>query len=108
MVVRTGREYVASLRDDREVYIRGERARDVTVHPAFAGIVETLARLYDLQHDSRFRDRITHVGEGGERYGNIFLPSRSIGDLLKLREYSELWATDQPHLYCHKNMFMDQ
>src|ERR1700761_7502083 len=31
----TGAEYLQSLRDGREVYIYGERIKDVTAHPAF-------------------------------------------------------------------------
>ena len=31
----TGAEYLESLRDGREVYIYGERVKDVTTHPAF-------------------------------------------------------------------------
>ena len=30
----TGAEYLESLRDGREVYINGERIKDVTTHPA--------------------------------------------------------------------------
>ena len=38
----TGAEYLESLRDKREVWIYGERVKDVTLHPAFrnhAGLV---------------------------------------------------------------------
>src|SRR5580704_6818087 len=31
----TGAEYLESLRDGREVYVYGERVKDVTTHPAF-------------------------------------------------------------------------
>ena len=31
----TGNEYLDSLRDDRTVFIYGERVKDVTTHPAF-------------------------------------------------------------------------
>ncbi|MBV9001142.1 MAG: hypothetical protein JO304_18935 [Solirubrobacterales bacterium] len=31
----TGEEYLESLRDGREIWIDGERVRDVTEHPAF-------------------------------------------------------------------------
>ena len=31
----TGAQYLESLRDDREVYVYGERVKDVTSHPAF-------------------------------------------------------------------------
>jgi hypothetical protein len=32
----TGSEYLESLRDEREVWIFGQRVKDVTTHPAFA------------------------------------------------------------------------
>ena len=31
----TGAEYLASLHDEREIYIYGERVKDVTTQPAF-------------------------------------------------------------------------
>jgi 4-hydroxyphenylacetate 3-monooxygenase len=31
----TGQDYLDSLRDGREVWIYGERVKDVTTHPAF-------------------------------------------------------------------------
>ncbi|MDA8031800.1 MAG: hypothetical protein MPK62_11885, partial [Alphaproteobacteria bacterium] len=34
-MIRTGNEYRDSIRDNREVYINGERVRDVTTHPMF-------------------------------------------------------------------------
>lgn len=53
MGIRTGREFVESLRDGRAVYIAGERIKDVTAHPPFRGVIATLASLYDLQHERR-------------------------------------------------------
>ena len=41
----TGAEYIDSLKDGRQVYINGERVRDVTTHPAFRNSVRSLARL---------------------------------------------------------------
>ncbi|MBV9967251.1 MAG: Pyoverdin chromophore biosynthetic protein pvcC, partial [Alphaproteobacteria bacterium] len=41
----TGAEYIDSLKDGREVYINGERVRDVTIHPAFRNSVRSVARL---------------------------------------------------------------
>src|SRR5688572_4042733 len=43
----TGAEYLASLRDGREVYIYGERVEDVTTHPAFRNAARSVARIYD-------------------------------------------------------------
>jgi aromatic ring hydroxylase len=53
MGIRTGQEFVDSLRDGRTVFAAGERIRDVTTHPPFRGVVATLASLYDLQHERR-------------------------------------------------------
>ncbi len=46
--MRNGRDYLRALRDDRSVYLSGERVPDVTEHPAFAGAAQTVASLYDL------------------------------------------------------------
>jgi len=32
--MRTGAEYLRSLKDDRRVFVDGERVKDVTKHPA--------------------------------------------------------------------------
>jgi len=47
----TGEEYLESLRDGREVWIYGERVRDITAHPAFRNSARSVARLYDALHD---------------------------------------------------------
>ena len=44
-------EYLESLRDGREIWIYGERVKDVTTHPAFRNTVRMIARLYDALHD---------------------------------------------------------
>ena len=43
----TGREFLESLRDGREIWIYGERVKDVTTHPAFRNTARMIARLYD-------------------------------------------------------------
>ena len=51
----TGQEYIDSLRDGREIWIYGERVKDVTTHPAFRNTVRMLARLYDALHDEKHK-----------------------------------------------------
>ena len=51
MPARTGKEYIAGLRERAEVYIHGEQVKDVTTHPALQNGVHTLASLYDMQHE---------------------------------------------------------
>ncbi len=64
----TGAEYLASLRDGRDVYIYGERVEDVTTHPAFRNAARSVARLYDALHDPKTKDVLTwptDTGSGG-------------------------------------------
>ena len=39
----TGEEYLKSLQDGREIYIYGERVKDVTTHPAFRNAAASIA-----------------------------------------------------------------
>ena len=66
MPARTGKEYIAGLRERAaEVYIHGEQVKDVTTHPALQNGVRTLASLYDMQHDPALRDASTLTDVGG-------------------------------------------
>jgi 4-hydroxyphenylacetate 3-hydroxylase N terminal len=40
----TGAEYLESLKDGREIYIYGERVKDVTTHPAFRNSARMVVR----------------------------------------------------------------
>ena len=63
-MIRTGEEYRESLRDDREVWMNGERVKDVTTHPMFKPLVDVRARIYDMQHDPATSDIMTYQDEG--------------------------------------------
>src|SRR5271166_5164618 len=58
MGIRTGEELLESLHDDRALFIDGERVKDVTTDPRFAGVARSLAELYDMQHDPALVERI--------------------------------------------------
>lgn len=62
-MLRTGADYRDSLRDGREVWIDGERVRDVPSHPAFQPIVDVRARIYDMAHEARYRELLSYVDE---------------------------------------------
>src|SRR3989337_1356612 len=90
----TGRQYLESLRDGREVYIYGERVADVTTHPAFRNAARTIARLYDALHDPKTRDVLTSptdTGSGGYTH-KFFRVAHSREDLLAQREAIAHWA----------------
>jgi 4-hydroxyphenylacetate 3-monooxygenase len=92
MPVRTGRAFLDSLRDDREIWIDGERVTDVVADRRFAAAAQSLAELYDMQHDPALRDRMTYPSPtSGERIGISFIQPASIDDLVRRREMVKTW-----------------
>ncbi len=93
MGVRTGTEFIAGLRDSREVWLGNERVTDVTAHPAFRGAIESLARLYDMQHELAYRELLTYPSPStGDPVGLSFLIPRTRKDLARRRQMSKTWA----------------
>jgi 4-hydroxyphenylacetate 3-monooxygenase len=89
----TSEEYLESLRDGREIWIYGERVKDVTTHPAFRNTVKMLARLYDALHDER-KDIIctpTDTGNGGYTH-KFFKAPTSVDDMVGSRDAIAEWA----------------
>ena len=94
MPARTGEQFIAGLRDSAaEVYIRGERVKDVTIHPAFRNVVGTLAGLLDMQHDPKLRDEMTYTSPTtGQPVGLSFITPRTPEDLDRRRAMMTHWA----------------
>jgi 4-hydroxyphenylacetate 3-monooxygenase len=94
MPARTGKQYLAGLREqEREVWLGGERVRDVTTHPGLKGGAQAIASLYDMQLDPKLRDEMTYVSPTtGDRVGLSFLIPRSRDDLEKRRVMMLNWA----------------
>ena len=90
----TGAEYLESLRDGREVYVYGERVKDVTTHPAFRNAARSIARLYDALHDAKTKPLLTaptDTGSGGFTH-KFFRVARSREDLVGQRDAIAAWA----------------
>src|SRR5215472_2613690 len=81
-----GAHYLESLRDSREVYIYGERVKDVTAHPAFRNACRSIARLYDALHDPKQRDVLTGIDRFGTRTHKFFKPCYSGEELRDARD----------------------
>ena len=81
-MLRTGREFLAGLRDGRRVYIGGHKVEDVTAHPAFRGAARTMAGLFDYKADPANAGVMSFV-EKGERYASYYLKPRTCDDLQK-------------------------
>src|SRR3989441_9200733 len=90
----TGKEFLESLRDGREIWIYGERVEDVTTHPAFRNPARMLARLYDALHEPATQAVLTcatDTGSGGYTHKYFRAPS-SADDLVAARDAIAAWA----------------
>ena len=63
-MIRTGAEYIDSIRDGRLVYVNGEKVADVPSHPMFKPLVDIRARIYDMAHDPATREVMTVTKDG--------------------------------------------
>ena len=67
-MIRTGAEYIESIRDGREVWLNGEQVKDVPTHPHFKPLVDIRARMYDMQHEAATKELLSYTDSGtGER-----------------------------------------
>ncbi|MAG69709.1 MAG: 4-hydroxyphenylacetate 3-hydroxylase N-terminal domain-containing protein [Vicinamibacterales bacterium] len=89
-----GKRYLESLRDDREVWYRGERIADVTTHPVFAEMAAQIGRIYDMQHAPETRDVMTYEQENGLRASYSYLPASKPEHLLLRRGNTEVWVRE--------------
>lgn len=89
--MRTGSDYLAALRDGRQVYLDGERVDDVAAHPGFAPIARTIAELYDLAADPQARMTVTDETTG-EETNRVFTAPRTPRELAAYRRAVQTWA----------------
>ena len=90
----TGQEFLDSLHDDREVWIYGERVKNVTLHPAFRNSARMLARMYDALHDPQKASALTtqtDTGNGSFTHKFYKVP-KSTEDLIGSRDAIAEWA----------------
>lgn len=89
--IRTGKEYLDDLRDDREVWIHGEKVKDVTTHPGLHRGADTLADFLDRQSDDKYKDVVTYE-EDGNTYATSYLIPKSVDDVKKRGASAYEWA----------------
>src|SRR5437870_5394888 len=92
--MRTGSDYLRSLNDGRQVFVDGERVKDVTAHVAFREAARSLARLYDIAAAPRMRERMTFSSpKTREPVLRAYQIPRSHADLRARRLFSETSRT---------------
>src|SRR5437764_5113635 len=70
----------------------GEEIGDIAHDPRTAGAAQTLAELYDMQHDAALAERMVFTSpSGGEPVGLSFIEPKTVDDLIRRREMIKLW-----------------
>ena len=94
MPARTGAEYIKGLKDNPpEVYLNGKKVKEITTHPGLRNGVQTMANLYDMQHDSKLAAEMTYESPTtGDPVGLSFITPRTIEDLERRRVMMHHWA----------------
>lgn len=91
----TGQQYIDRI-DALQTYISidGEIVKGkVSEHPAFKGVMQSQAKLFDLQQDEALRDCMTYRSPtSGERVGMSYLQPVTKEDLMKRRHAAREWA----------------
>lgn len=92
-MTRKGDDYLRGLRDGRAVFLNGDRVADVTIHPAFAAGIRTVAGLYDLAHDPANRELMTYPSpRDGRPINKAWMVPRTRADLVARRKAIKFWA----------------
>ena len=94
MGIRTGAQYLQALRDDREVWHRGQRVKDVTTEPGLCRGPRTLAEFLDRQQNPAHINELTFSeNQSSDRYAMSFLMPRRPEDVIQRGRAYYTWAT---------------
>lgn len=94
MALRTGKDYKESINDGREVYIDGERVYNITEHPAFKPIIDVKARMYDINHEEKYKEICTVTLPDGDEINRGYHMPKSKEDLAAIRKYVDTVLED--------------
>lgn len=94
MGIRTGAQYINGLKSRQpEIWLSGRKVTHVCDEVVFQQPIREIAKLYDMQHDPEYQDKITHIcTETGERMNNAFLVPKTHEDLQARRALYEAYA----------------
>ena len=94
MGIRTGAQYIDGLKSrNPEVWLGGKRIDDVYNEDVFRQPIHEIAKLYDMQHDPKYKEHITYVCEDtGERTSHAFKVPKTYEDLKARSTLFEVFA----------------
>lgn len=90
-----GKDFINRLNQmNTEIWFDGEKVKEkISEHPAFKGLIQTKASLYDLQHHPDIKKEMTYLSpKTGEPVGLSYLQPKTKVDLVRRRKMSEHWA----------------
>lgn len=91
-MLKTGAQHTASLKDNRQIFIDGQVAGDVTQHRAFRRTVQSVARIYDFQSRPENQELMTFDTGNGDRANRIWQLPRSYEELVERRNALVAWT----------------
>ena len=92
-MLKTGAQYLETLKDGRHIYINGAKAGDVTEHPAFRRSIRSFGALYDFQSRPENSELMTFdIPSGNGRANRIWQLPGNYDDLVSRRAALESWT----------------
>ncbi|MEK5032552.1 4-hydroxyphenylacetate 3-hydroxylase N-terminal domain-containing protein [Paenibacillus sp. FSL R7-0302] len=96
MPIKTGSQYIERIdQQNINIFYKGTRIEGpLSKHPAFQGLLQTQAEMYNMQCDERYLAQMTYPSPAtGEPVGLSFLPPKNAEDLQRRRKMIELWSS---------------
>jgi 4-hydroxyphenylacetate 3-monooxygenase len=91
--MRSGADYLRSLKDGRQIFVDGEKVADVTIYPAFREAARSVANLYDIAAAAENRELMTFAAEKtGAPILRAYQIPHTHAELRAKRLFSERWA----------------
>lgn len=87
--MRTGKEYLESLDDGRQVWVGNEKVDNVVTHPKTRDYAQRIAEFYDLHNREELQDVLTFVDDDGERRSMMWFQPRDKEGLQRKRLYHD-------------------
>ena len=90
--IRTGKQYLEGLRDDRNVWMHGKKVQDVTNEDGLKRCAITLANFIDRQHEPKYINNLTYLDDDGDRCALAFKTPKSKDDIKDRGKSYYEWA----------------
>jgi 4-hydroxybutyryl-CoA dehydratase/vinylacetyl-CoA-Delta-isomerase len=92
MAIRTAKQFIDSIKDDRVVYFQGERIKDTSTHPAFQRLMKEMALDYLITEDPKYNELFIDTNEKGEKVRFLHKAQQNADDLFRRRKIIQLLA----------------